>query len=77
MERRGVKVSRNKPEFKRLNERDTGGKVNMQRVEIVKVYEFKYLGSSIQKKRHYIRGLGHDFVFLTLILHCDCYVGVK
>lgn len=24
---RGVKVSRNKPEYKRLNERDTGGKV--------------------------------------------------
>ncbi|KAL7854724.1 hypothetical protein SRHO_G00169140 [Serrasalmus rhombeus] len=44
MERRGMKVSRDKMEYMCVNEREAGGKVKMQGVEVVKVDDFKYLG---------------------------------
>uniref|UniRef100_A0A3B4CLA2 ribonuclease H n=1 Tax=Pygocentrus nattereri TaxID=42514 RepID=A0A3B4CLA2_PYGNA len=48
LERRGMKVSRDKMEYMCVNEREAGGKVKMQGVEVVKVDDFKYLGSTIQ-----------------------------
>uniref|UniRef100_A0A3B4DPZ4 ribonuclease H n=1 Tax=Pygocentrus nattereri TaxID=42514 RepID=A0A3B4DPZ4_PYGNA len=48
LERRGMKVSRDKTEYMCVNEREAGGKVKMQGVEVVKVDDFKYLGSTIQ-----------------------------
>ncbi|XP_051790978.1 uncharacterized protein LOC127529870 [Erpetoichthys calabaricus] len=48
LERRGMKVSRNKTEFMCVNEREVSGMVRMQGVELVKVDEFKYLGSTVQ-----------------------------
>ena len=48
LERRGMKVSRSKTEYMCLNGREDGGTVQMQGVEVSKVDEFKYLGSTIQ-----------------------------
>ncbi|XP_051788831.1 uncharacterized protein LOC127529414 [Erpetoichthys calabaricus] len=47
LERRGMKVSRNKTEYMCVNEREVSGMVSMQGVELVKVDEFKYLGSTV------------------------------
>ncbi|MBN3290172.1 LORF2 protein, partial [Polypterus senegalus] len=47
LERKGMKVSRNKTEYMCVNERAVRGMVRMQGVELVKVDEFKYLGSTI------------------------------
>lgn len=48
LEKRGMQVSRRKIEYMCVNERKTGGKVNIQGIEIVKAVEFKYLCSTIQ-----------------------------
>ncbi|XP_051780741.1 uncharacterized protein LOC127527129 [Erpetoichthys calabaricus] len=48
LERRGMKVSRNKTEYMCGNEREVSGMVRMQGIELVKVDEFKYLGSTVQ-----------------------------
>ena len=50
LERRGMKVNRRKTEYMCVNERqDTGsGTVKMQGVEVAKVDDFKYLGSTLQ-----------------------------
>ncbi|KAJ8333822.1 hypothetical protein SKAU_G00411410 [Synaphobranchus kaupii] len=47
LERRGMKVSRSKTEYMCVNGREDGG-VRMQGVEVAKVDEFKYLGSTVQ-----------------------------
>ena len=46
LERRGIKVSRSKTEYMCVNERGDGEKVLLQGVEVPKVKEFRYLGSS-------------------------------
>ncbi|MCJ8737270.1 hypothetical protein PDJAM_G00021940 [Pangasius djambal] len=48
LERRGMKVSRSKTEYMRVNEREGSGTVRLQGVEVKKVQEFKYLGSTVQ-----------------------------
>ncbi|KAG2462952.1 YSM6 protein, partial [Polypterus senegalus] len=48
LERRGMKVSRNKTEYMCINEREVSGMVRMQGVELAKVDEFKYLESTVQ-----------------------------
>ena len=48
LERRGMRVSRSKTEYMCVNGRDDGGGVKMQGVEVPKVEEFKYLGSTVQ-----------------------------
>lgn len=48
LERRGMKVNRSKTEYLCVNGREDGGMVRMQGVEVVKVDEFKYLGSTVQ-----------------------------
>lgn len=48
LERRGMKVSRDKAEYMCVNDREPGGKVEMQGVEVLKVDDFRYLGSTIQ-----------------------------
>ncbi|XP_051780460.1 uncharacterized protein LOC127527026 [Erpetoichthys calabaricus] len=47
-ERRGMKISWNKTEYMCVNEREVSGMVRMHRVELAKVDEFKYLGSTEQ-----------------------------
>ncbi|KAJ8375265.1 hypothetical protein SKAU_G00058450 [Synaphobranchus kaupii] len=47
LERRGMKVSRSKTEYMCVNGREDEG-VRMQGVEVAKVDEFKYLGSTVQ-----------------------------
>lgn len=42
-----MKVSRNKAEYMCVNESETGGEVMLQRVEVVRLDEFKELGSEI------------------------------
>lgn len=48
LERRGMKVSRSKTEYMCINERESSGMVRLQGAEVVKVQEFKYLGSTVQ-----------------------------
>ncbi|KAK3553786.1 hypothetical protein QTP70_011156 [Hemibagrus guttatus] len=48
LERRGMKVSRSKTEYMCVNEREGSGTVRLQREEVKKVQEFKYLGSTVQ-----------------------------
>ncbi|KAK4307254.1 hypothetical protein Pmani_020967 [Petrolisthes manimaculis] len=48
LERRGTKVSRSKTEYLAVNVREGGGAVRLQGVEVAKVNEFKYLGSTVQ-----------------------------
>ncbi|KAK3532141.1 hypothetical protein QTP86_008594 [Hemibagrus guttatus] len=48
LERRGMKVSRSKPEYMCVNEREGSGRVRLQGEEVKKVQEFKYLGSTVQ-----------------------------
>ncbi|KAK3525642.1 hypothetical protein QTP70_002551 [Hemibagrus guttatus] len=48
LERRGMKVSRNKTEYMCVNEREGSGTVRLQSEEVKKVQEFKYLGSTVQ-----------------------------
>ena len=48
LEGRGMKVIRSKTEYMCLNGREDSGMVRIQRVEVVKVDEFKYLGSTVQ-----------------------------
>ena len=51
LERRGMIVNRRKTEYMCVNERQENGSgtVNMQREEVVKVEDFKYLGSTVQR----------------------------
>ena len=46
-ERREMKVSRSKTEYMCVNERDDGKTVLLQGVEVPKVKEFMYLGSTV------------------------------
>ncbi|KAK3517403.1 hypothetical protein QTP70_008931 [Hemibagrus guttatus] len=48
LEGRGMKVSRSKPEYMCVNEREGSGTVRLQGEEVKKVQEFKYLGSTFQ-----------------------------
>ena len=48
LERRGTKVSRSKTQYICVNERGDSETVLLQGVEIPKVKEFKYLGSTVQ-----------------------------
>ncbi|KAK3523637.1 hypothetical protein QTP70_005839 [Hemibagrus guttatus] len=48
LERRGMKVSRNKTEYMCVNEREGCGTVRLQGEEVKKLQEFKYLGSTVQ-----------------------------
>ena len=48
LERRGMKVSRSKTEYMCVNERNSGGTVRLQGVEIKKLEDFRYLGSTVQ-----------------------------
>ncbi|KAK3507185.1 hypothetical protein QTP70_009526 [Hemibagrus guttatus] len=48
LERRGMKVSRSKTEYMCVNEREGSRTVRLQREEVKKVQEFKYLGSTVQ-----------------------------
>lgn len=50
-----MKVSRNKTEYMCMNEGETDRKMSIQRVEVVKLDEFKYLVSTIQSNRQYTR----------------------
>ncbi|KAK3537900.1 hypothetical protein QTP70_022440, partial [Hemibagrus guttatus] len=50
LERRGMKVSRSKTEYMCVNEREGSGTVRLQGEEVKKVQEFKYLGSTVQKR---------------------------
>ncbi|KAG2455536.1 POLR protein, partial [Polypterus senegalus] len=52
LERRGMKVSRNKTEYMCVNEREVSGMVRMQGVHLAKVDEFKYLESTVQNNGH-------------------------
>ena len=46
--RRGMRVSRSKTEYMCVNEMEGGGTMRLQGVEVAKVNEFKYLGSTVQ-----------------------------
>ncbi|MCJ8729260.1 hypothetical protein PDJAM_G00104010 [Pangasius djambal] len=48
LERRLMKVSRSKPEYVCVNEREGSGPVRLEGEEVKKVQEFKYLGSTVQ-----------------------------
>ena len=48
LERRGMKVNRRKTEYMCVNERQVNGTVKLQGEEVVKVEDFKYLGSTVQ-----------------------------
>ncbi|KAK3530996.1 hypothetical protein QTP70_007852 [Hemibagrus guttatus] len=48
LERTGMKVSRSKIEYICVNEREGSGTVRLQGEEVMKVQEFKYLGSTVQ-----------------------------
>ena len=47
IERRGIKISRCKTEYVGMNE-ESGGAVYLQGIEVAKVDDFKYLGSTVQ-----------------------------
>lgn len=55
LERRGTKVSRIKTEYMCINGREGSRMVQLQGAEVVKVDEFKYLGSVIQSNGEYGR----------------------
>ena len=57
LERRGMKVNRRKTEYMCVNERLVNGTVNMQGEEVVKVEDFKYLGSTVQSNGESGRGV--------------------
>ncbi|KAK2921830.1 hypothetical protein Q8A73_001315 [Channa argus] len=48
LENRGMKLSRSKTEYMCVNERDPGGTMRLKGVEVKKVQDFKYLGSTVQ-----------------------------
>ena len=48
LERRGMRVSRSETEYMCVNEMEGGGNMRLQGVEVAKVNEFKYLGSTVQ-----------------------------
>ncbi|KAK3536218.1 hypothetical protein QTP86_000195 [Hemibagrus guttatus] len=48
LERRGMKVSHSKIEYRCVNEREGSGTVRLQGEEVKKAQEFKYLGSTVQ-----------------------------
>lgn len=48
LEKKGIKVSRRKTDYMRVNEREVGETAKMQGAEGVKVDEVKYLGSTSQ-----------------------------
>ena len=52
-ERRGMKVSHRKTEYMSVNERNPSGTVRLQGVEVKKVDDFKYLGSTVQINGEY------------------------
>ena len=43
-----MKVSRSKTEYLCVNEKEDGGTVSLQGVEVTKVNEFKYLSTTVQ-----------------------------
>ena len=43
-----MKISRSETQYVRVNGREAGGTVRLQEVEVEKVYEFTYLGSTVQ-----------------------------
>jgi len=49
LERMGMKVNRNKTEYRCVDGRDGGEIVKLQGEEVAKVSEFKYLGSTVQR----------------------------
>ena len=49
LERRGMRISRDKIEYLCLNGPATGSSVKLQGAELAKVDEFKYLGSMVQE----------------------------
>ena len=55
LERRGMKVSRSKTEYMCVNEREGSGVVRLHGEEVVKVEEFKYLGSTVQSNGECVR----------------------
>jgi hypothetical protein len=48
LERRGMKVNRSKTEYMCVNGREDDRMVRIQGVEVARVFEFKYLGSTVQ-----------------------------
>ena len=48
LERRGMKISRSKTEYLAVNAGENGDPVRLQGVEVARVDEFKYLGSTVQ-----------------------------
>ena len=48
LERRGMKISRSKTMYMHVNKRRNSGSICLQGIEIEKVEEFRYLGSTIQ-----------------------------
>ena len=48
LERKEMKVSTSKTEYMFMNEKGNSGTVRLQGAEVVKVDEFKYLGSTVQ-----------------------------
>ena len=48
LERRGMKVSRSKTEYLSVNEKGDSDTAQLQGAEVIKVDEFKYLGSTVQ-----------------------------
>lgn len=59
-EKRGMKGSRSKTENKTVDQRETGGKLNMEGVEIVKIDVFKCLRSTMESQEHRQGGVGGD-----------------
>ncbi|KAI5102018.1 hypothetical protein C0J45_7370 [Silurus meridionalis] len=55
LERREIKVSRSYTEYMCVNEREGSGVVGLQREEVGKVKEFRYLGSTVQSNEECVR----------------------
>lgn len=55
LDRTGMKVRSSKTEYRCVSEREASWKVKMQGAEVVKVEEFKHLGSTIQSNGRCIR----------------------
>ncbi|KAK3556769.1 hypothetical protein QTP70_016679 [Hemibagrus guttatus] len=66
LERRGMKVSRNKTEYMCVNEREGSGTVRLQGEEVKKVQEFKYLGSTVQSNGECGKEHGHTALSLAI-----------
>ena len=49
LERRGMRISRDKTEYLCLNDPAAGSSVKLQGPELAKMDEFKYLGSMVQE----------------------------